>query len=244
MYGTQQSYTIGYASLMLCITVCGYVLKHLVFISGTCAVVMHYRYLFPCAGLTQVLVVQSKEHHVARHQGLHLVMVHPLPMVQLHSMLQPSQPMVVTQATLLLLLPLRLTQAMAAVTPRRVLMVATHKSQQLPMAAKHHMVEPVLEDMTRMVHRVSSLMEVQVVMVSKVVSPVHSQQQQAVVGSGRNSRTMRAGLTTTTRSLVSASGIAQQTCKQLAAAALVFFSSILVCQLRSGKTECSCAWSI
>ncbi len=200
-----------------------------------------------CLCLILSIVLQCKELPEVQHQELHLVMVPPPHMVPPHSMPQPSLHTVATQAIPQQLQPPH-TQAMVVAILRPAPTAATHRFQQLPMVVRHPMVEQVVQVvMILMVHRVSRHMAVLAAMVSRVLSLVHSRQQQAAVVSGKNSKTMRAGHISTIRSPASANGTAQLTCKQLAApaaAALVAFSSILTCQHRSGKTECSCAWSV
>ncbi len=137
----------------------------------------------------------------------------PPHMALLLSMHQLSQPTAATQATPQQQQP-PLIQAMEVATHRLVLTAATLRSQQLPMVVKHPTVVPVLVGMIPMVHRVSSHMAVLVGMVSRVLSPVLSQQQEEAAASGQSCRTMRAGLITTTRSLASVSGTAQPTCEQ------------------------------
>jgi len=169
-----------------------------------------------CLTICKLLLLsclQCKEHHEALPQELHLDMAPPPHMALLLSTHQPSQHMAVTQVTPQQQQPPPI-QAMEVATLRPVLTAATLRSQQLPMVVKHRTVVVVLVGMIPMVHRVSSHTAVPVAMVSRVLSPVLSQQQEGAAASGQSCRTMRAGLITTTRSPASASGTGQLTCEQ------------------------------
>lgn len=152
---------------------------------------------------------------MALHLVLHLAMAHLPHMVVPLSMLSPSLRMEATLATPQQQQHLH-TPAMVQHTHSQAAMVVTHKSQLHLMVGSQGTVEQVLVAMTHMVLVVSKLMEVLAVMVSSQPKLQHSH---PVVDSGRNCKTMRAGHTTTTRSLASANGTVLLTCEPAAIAA-------------------------
>ena len=189
-------------------------------------------------------VLQSKVPRVARPLVLpQVAMVPHLHMGAHHSTHKHSQHTAATQATHLLQQPPRI-QAMVAATLKLVLMVATHRRQQLHTAVRHPTVGPELVGMTPMVPKDSRHMEVQEDMGARVHSPALSLQLVVVV-SGRSSQITKADHTTTTKSQGSASGTAQLTCEatqtQLQAQSLLQ-QDCSSGQHRSGNADYSCAW--